>query len=214
MYLQRVLFTLIGSTTALIIVGCTGPTATPTFEVRPEPTVPPGYATYVDEQAGFQIFFPQSWEIDNRELDEMTAESLSFDGEDYAGDFRFVFEGGQPSGIDWNPYTTINVETLPSGETLDEYDAVSLNGLRNALPSYRLIKRSRIMVSDQVGSMFEGEVESQDYGLPPGDRFRLTQVLLMEGTLGWVITCSIFNASSVDDVMTCESVTRSLQILD
>jgi len=199
----------------LFILGCTESRAAPTFVPVPTPTVPPAYLTFEDELAGFQISYPDSWIVDNRDLDvfdsvafDLLEASDAFDLDGY----KTIFYASNTPINNSNPTVAVGVESLPSGMSLEEYEASVREFFEEYVPDTRYISQRRILIDGFPASLNETENSSDDFiNSVPGDRTRSTQIFIVEGRVAWIISCGLLNDFSPDLVTTCESVARSFR---
>jgi hypothetical protein len=95
---------------------------------------------------------------------------------------------------------------------IEEYEAEFLRDMRDFKPKTRLIRQNRLQVDGRSASLIEAETASEDLGLLPGDLVRNMILILIEGRVSWIVTCSYFYDVESLFTDTCESVVRSIRV--
>jgi hypothetical protein len=198
----------------IFILGCAESRAAPTFEPVPTPTAPPAYLTFSDEQAGFQISYPDSWIVDNRDLDVIDAEifDLLRVSDDYdLESVKTIFYASNTLINNFSPEVNVVVESLPRGTSLEQYETAAREFSDEFIPDTRYISQGRILIDGLTASVKVTENDSGDFGGLPGERYRSTQIFVVEGRVAWIITCNLIDDFSPDSIATCDAVTRSFR---
>ena len=208
---------------SFVFIGCSATTAAPAFAPQATPTVPPDYVTFTDEQMGFQISYPPTWEVDDSNREHLTPEELErmfgvTEEVDFSG-VETLFFAGVPRGMNRNflvanAAVNITIGSLSRYGSIEEYEAEFLDGIRDLRPKTRLVRQDLLQVDGRAASLIEVETASQDLGLLPGDLVRDLSLLFIEGRVPWIVTCTYFYDVGSLLTDTCESVASSFRFLD
>ena len=194
----------------LVIAACGGG-GKPTFQPLPTPTTPPDFVKYTDERNTFSIEYPADWQLNLSMMDEL--EELAKDIVSGKTDVSLENVGSIffATSSDESSNTVITVESLPSNTSIDDYYEAGNRGAKEGFPSWEDHGVSSIDVGGRAAMLSTASYEMSDLGVGLAGVIRLTALTLVQGKVGWSVSCGFLED---EDAKTCESIVRTFRILE
>ena len=196
----------------LAIVACGGSGSKPTFQPIPTPTTPPGFISYSDELSTFSIKYPTDWQLNLSQMTEIEEGMKEF----IQGKVEFSTESigivfmAYESNFDYG--VNITVESLPFEMSTDEYYEASAKLINEAFPSNEVHRVAKMDVGGRIAILDESTFEASEISPELTGILGQTQLTFVQGKTAWVVTCDY--PAEVDFANTCESVVRTIRVLE
>jgi hypothetical protein len=184
---------------------------TPTVMPSPEPTISPDFTTYTDEQGLFSISYPQDWEPALSLIPELegTTETLleSIESDLPLEKSSLVFFAGIPNEGGYDPTVNIVVESLDVS-SLNEAVEAEIRGIKLVSKDYKAFTQTKVAIGGK-----EAVLVDHEYTIPGTPRFRTMQMMILQGKVVWIISCTTFPENFPNVQETCNQIARSFRIL-
>ena len=196
----------------LPVMACTSSGSKPTFQPIPTPTTPPGFVKYSDELSSFSIEYPREWQLVTSQMTFIEGQVKDFvEGKgDYSLDsVASVFFAGDAD----RRYTVgINVESLQSNMTLDEFAEGAAAFAEELFPSFQVHRISKVQVGGKPAVLVEATFEASDFDPSLSGSVQQTLLTFLLGKAAWTVACGY--PGDPGSAQTCESVVRTIRILE
>jgi len=180
---------------AIGAIGCSEKASpTPT----PEPTVPPNFTTYTDENNLFSISYPQDWETPLAMLEDIRQATIELYNSmnlniPVPADVQFnIFTAGKLKENGLNPNLNITAYTLDPGlQSLDANVEANVRGFKAFSKDMHVLSRVKTTIDGKEAEIIEigGFVE----GTSGGMSIKLEGHMLQMYTIGsgnvWIVQC-------------------------
>jgi hypothetical protein len=201
----------------ILFVACQGEGSPPVFQSLPTPTTPPGFVTFSDESNLFRIEYPPEWELALSllpDLEETLNEFImSKESNLPVGNVATVFLAGLPVEDGYLPNVNITLESLPSEMSLQQYFEASEKNLKEFSSGYEVHQHASLLIGDMLSMKSDYEYDLSTYVPGASGKLRVILLIMVDGKVGWSVSCTLEPQAVEEDLETCDAVVRSFRLL-
>lgn len=185
-------------------------------------SIPSGWTTYTNELSGFSISYPSDWVVVS--LNETALEALEGMGQEALETDAKAVPPALSVGLPLEdgriaPNVQIIFARIPDTASAAEMVAVTQEAMAQVFPTYARTKEIITGVGGREVGIVHGSYAMSDVseilGAVVEGRWWVVQLVLPIDGVGWQVTCGTLGATAEDaeeDIATCESVVRTLEI--
>lgn len=199
-------------------MACANTESPPRFETRSTPTPPPEFIAFTDESSLFTISYPSDWELDHSLMSVFEGEVKDFlrkkDNELPLEKVGMLFSAGLEDEVGFNPTVNIYTESLGSAIQINEYAELNVETMKDIFETLKINGQTNVVVGGRKGVILDSVIDSSEFFKDETGTMRTLQLIIIDGSVGWLIGCSMIDSDSPAFLQTCEDVIRSFRILE